>query len=49
MEKAKADLLADIDSGQYDLKRRNKLLKEFNQADASFLSQVMKLAKKSAK
>jgi hypothetical protein len=49
MEKAKADLQADIDSDQpYESKRSKELLKELNQANASFLSQVIKLAKKSS-
>ena len=50
METAKAALQSDIASGQpYDSKRRNKLLKELNQANDRFLSLVTDLARKSAK
>jgi len=45
MEKAQDALRADIESGQYDSKRRNRLLKEFNGAFASFQNKVSRLAK----
>lgn len=48
MEQAQTGLRADIESGQpYDSKRRNKLLKKFNLTHADFMTQVIKLAKKS--
>jgi hypothetical protein len=43
---AKAELQADIDSGQYNVKRRNELVAKFNRAMNAFSRQVVQLAKK---
>jgi len=46
---AKAELQADIDSGQYNSKRRNELMTKFNRANNAFMRQVAQLAKKFTK